>query len=127
MRLGLGQRVKVGDRVVFGAGLRAHQAQLGWLVDEGCVFTVVRFDTSPEYDIYVVCESAPGYDGTTALISVLSSWWYDLYLEWDGLTLAEKERAVNDQDGWRKRRDANLTKMFRPPLSRPRVVRMGGG
>jgi hypothetical protein len=123
MRLTVGKALKVGDRVVFEEELRQRFAGDGWVVDADCAFTVTRIELSPlRFGKVAYCESAPGADGATVLFYVDEREFGLLVYEWDTLSLSEKEARVNEADGWRRRRDANLVSVFRPAGRVPRRV-----
>lgn len=123
MRMMVGKALKAGDRVVFEEELRQRFAEDGWLIDADCAFSVTRIERSPlTFGLIAYCESAPGADGATVLLYVNEHDFGLLVYEWDTLTLAEKEARVNEADGWRQRRDANLVSVFRPAGRVPRRV-----
>lgn len=119
----VGKALKAGDRVVFEDELRQKFAEDGWIVDADCAFVVTRIELSPlRFGKVAYCESAPGADGQTVILYVDERDFGLLVYEWDTLTLAEKEARVNEADGWRQRRDANLVSVFRPAGRVPRRV-----
>lgn len=106
----VGQNLKENDRVRFGDEIRAEYLRLGWVISVGTTLIVESIRPDLFGTLY-----ASLYDETChETFRVEQGWWFDLFYEWDFLTLAEKELVVANRDGWRARREANLKATFCP-------------